>query len=175
MFVVFDVLLVVLAILFLIFVFKLIEKLLFKFRNAKPEELKKVKRKVKITFAYIILLTNIMVIIILMYFLLKYNNSFIFIRNLNTVANNYYKEVDKNELLESAFESVLNELDDPYAEILQEKDMDFFYNKDDTFGYGLNSKNDGVYISSVIEELNDQGTIKDGDKIISVNGVDVSR
>lgn len=43
-----------------------------------------------------------------------------FIYNFNFATHSYYKDLDRNELLKKAFNTVLEEINDPYTEVLDE-------------------------------------------------------
>lgn len=45
-----------------------------------------------------------------------------FVNNYNYIANNYYGEIDEDELLKKALETILEEIDDPYAAYLDENE-----------------------------------------------------
>lgn len=174
MFGVLDIALLVLLVVYFICIFKEINGLFTRITNNSASS-KSRKRMLKTTFVFCIFNTTFVIILVLGFFLFKYNTSFSFIYNVNNVASRYYKDVDKDELLKEAFASVLNSLDDPYAQIIGDADMNFFHNKNSTLGYGLDVRKDSVYIFDVNQELSKQNVIKNDDKIISVNGVDVSR
>lgn len=175
MFVILDIIILFMTILAFVFILKEIEILFLEFRENKSKSLKSIKLRVKGIFIFMVLISSILIIMVVGYFLFWYNDSFAFIRSVNNVVENYYKEVDKRELLKSAFESVLEQLDDPYAEIMDSNDMSFFYNKNKVLGYGLNLKDNDVYVFDVNNELSNQDTIKNDDKIVSANGVELSR
>lgn len=175
MFVILDIIILFMAILAFVFILKEIEILFLEFREDKSTNLKSIKLRVKGLFIFMVLISSILIIMVVGYFVFWYNDSFAFIHSVNNVVDNYYKEVDKRELLKSAFKSVLEQLDDPYAEIMDSNDMSFFYNKNKVLGYGLNLKDNNVYVFDVNNELSNQDTIKNDDKIVSANGVELSR
>lgn len=45
-----------------------------------------------------------------------------FVINYNYIVDNYYGTIDEKELLEKALETILNEIDDPYASYMDEND-----------------------------------------------------
>ena len=63
-------------------------------------ELIKSKRKIKTLVIITVVNMCIMISFVVTYFLIRFNTSFNFIVNVNTVAREYYKEVDKDELFE---------------------------------------------------------------------------
>ena len=136
-------------------------------------ELIKSKRKIKTLVIITVVNMCIMISFVVTYFLIRFNTSFNFIVNVNTVAREYYKEVDKDELLKKAFSCVLDELNDPYSEILESEDVDFLDGKKLDYGYGILLDNNDAYITHLNENIVEQNTVKNDDKIISVNGINV--
>lgn len=136
-------------------------------------ELIKSKRKIKTLVIITVVNMCIMISFVVTYFLIRFNTSFNFMVNVNTVAREYYKEVDKDELLKKAFSYVLDELNDPYSEILESEDVDFLDGKKLDYGYGILLDNNDAYITHLNENIVEQNTVKNDDKIISVNGINV--
>ena len=136
-------------------------------------ELIKSKRKIKTLVIITVVNICIMISFVVTYFLIRFNTSFNFMVNVNTVAREYYKEVDKDELLKKAFSCVLDELNDPYSEILESEDVDFLDGKKLDYGYGILLDNNDAYITHLNENIVEQNTVKNDDKIISVNGINV--
>ena len=136
-------------------------------------ELIKSKRKIKTLVIITVVNMCIMISFVVTYFLIRFNTSFNFMVNVNTVAREYYKEVDKDELLKKAFSCVLDELNDPYSEILESEDVDFLDGKKLDYGYGILLENNDAYITHLNENIVEQNTVKNDDKIISVNGINV--
>lgn len=136
-------------------------------------ELIKSKRKIKTLVIITVVNMCIMISFVVTYFLIRFNTSFNFMVNVNTVAREYYKEVDKDELLKKAFSCVLDELNDPYSEILESEDVDFLDGKKLDYGYGILLDNNDAYITHLNENIVEQNTVKNDDKIISVNGINV--
>lgn len=100
-----------------------------------------------------------------------------FIENYQNIINNYYKELNEEELLSVALESMMELLDDPYSIYMNEKD---YNNLNITLegsykGLGISiykEKTDGeVVVASVFSNSPaDKSGIKAGDVIVSVNG-----
>lgn len=173
MFKITDVFMILLLIINFVITLKVIGDIVNKCCTLKEHELRKNKKKIKTLVMITIINMSIMILLVLTYFLIRFNSSVNFIFNVNTVAKEYYKEVDKDELLKTAFSSVLDELNDPYSKILESKDIDFFDGKKLDFGYGILLENDEAYINHLNENVVEQNTIKNNDKIISVNGINV--
>ena len=53
-----------------------------------------------------------------------------FAYNFNFVTSNYYKDVDRKELLQKAFTTIIGELNDPYTEMLDQSFKDSMENGD---------------------------------------------
>ena len=173
MFKITDVFMILLLIINFVITLKAIGDIVNKCCTLKEHELRKNKKKIKTLVMITVINMSIMILLVLTYFLIRFNSSVNFIFNVNTVAKEYYKEVDKDELLKTAFSSVLDELNDPYSKILESKDIDFFDGKKLDFGYGILLENDEAYINHLNENVVEQNTIKNNDKIISVNGINV--
>lgn len=173
MFKITDVFMILLLIINFVITLKVIGDIVNKCCTLKEHELRKNKKKIKTLVMITIINMSIMILLVLAYFLIRFNSSVNFIFNVNTVAKEYYKEIDKDELLKTAFSSVLDELNDPYSKILESKDIDFFDGKKLDFGYGILLENDEAYINHLNENVVEQNTIKNNDKIISVNGINV--
>lgn len=173
MFKITDVFMILLLIINFVITLKVIGDIVNKCCTLKEHELRKNKKKIKTLVMITVINMSIMILLVLTYFLIRFNSSVNFIFNVNTVAKEYYKEVDKDELLKTAFSSVLDELNDPYSKILESKDIDFFDGKKLDFGYGILLENDEAYINHLNENVVEQNTIKNNDKIISVNGINV--
>ena len=173
MFKITDVFMILLLIINFAITLKAIGDIVNKCCTLKEHELRKNKKKIKTLVMITVINMSIMILLVLTYFLIRFNSSVNFIFNVNTVAKEYYKEVDKDELLKTAFSSVLGELNDPYSKILESKDIDFFDGKKLDFGYGILLENDEAYINHLNDNVVEQNTRKNNDKIISVNGINV--
>lgn len=112
----------------------------------------------------------------------KYLNEFI--KNYEFILDNYYEEIDKEKLINSAISGMTESLGDPYSVYFDE-------NKSDNFSITLNGTYNGIGIQILKDEKtgymvvagvfkdspSEEAGIKVGDKIISIddtNSVDMS-
>ena len=72
-----------------------------------------------------------------------------FIKNYKSIKDNYYMELDEEELLKTALESIIESLDDPYSAVV-----------DDSMSNSLNTKLQGSYSGFGIEIINEDNKIK---------------
>ncbi len=93
--------------------------------------------------------------------------------NFNRVVNNSYKDVNRHELLDKAFDTVLREIDDPYTQKLDDVFSDQMNNINTSIGYSLLFEKDNVFIGDIYS--NEIKNIETKDKIISINGIQCSR
>ena len=103
-----------------------------------------------------------------------------FIDNYDYIINNYYKEIDTDDLINGAVEGMMSKLDDPYTVYMDE-------DKYDNFNIILNGSYEGIGIE-IVRTIDDKlyiyGVIEDspaskvglmaGDIIIGYNDKDVS-
>lgn len=97
--------------------------------------------------------------------------------NFEQLTNNYYKELDKKELLSKAFDTVLNEINDPYTTRISERFINMLENDSKKLMVSLyyNTDND-IFISSIVEESDASNeNIKVNDKVLSINGISMIR
>lgn len=103
-----------------------------------------------------------------------------FINNYNYIVDNYYGEIDENELLDSALAGVLRALGDPYTSYIDESELsDFDMKLEGTYqglGIEIYSNGDGkLEVSSVFESSPaEKAGILPGDLIIKLDGEDVN-
>lgn len=109
----------------------------------------------------------------------QYLNSFV--DNYNYILNNYYEEIDKEDLINSAIAGMMESLDDPYSVYFNEEETDTFtmaldgsyqgigiqFLKDETTGYMLVT---AIIKGSPAEEAG----ILPGDMIISIDDANAS-
>ncbi len=103
-----------------------------------------------------------------------------FVDNYEYIVNNYYEEVDKSKLIDSAIKGMTESLDDPYSTYFSE-------NESDNFSITLNGSYKGVGIQISKEENGymlitnvfknspaEEAELKVGDEIISIDGKSVT-
>lgn len=102
-----------------------------------------------------------------------------FIKNYEYILNNYYEEVDREKLINSAIEGMMSSLDDPYSMYFDESESDnFSITLDGSYkGIGVQITKDDetkyMLVTSVFKNSPAaKSGIKAGDKIISVDGKD---
>lgn len=95
------------------------------------------------------------------------------------ILNNYYKDVNKKDLIEGAIEGMLSKLDDPYSTYLNEDEKSSFDDRlnGEYSGLGIEIQNDSngnILIVNVFEgSPASKANLKAGDIINKVNGVEV--
>lgn len=100
------------------------------------------------------------------------------VNTYNDIVDEYYSDVDKDKLSDAAIKGMIESLDDPYSNYMDDDVADEFNEKiDGTFvGIGVVVMYDGEY-NQVIEVYEDEPAKKAGikvdDKIISVDDTDV--
>lgn len=109
----------------------------------------------------------------------KYNidkNLIKFIENYNYIINNYYEEIDKDELIDNAISGMINSLEDSYSLFMDE-------NSSSNFNVNLNGEYKGLGISvaeneetgfvEIIDVLEDSSAfevgLQKGDLIVKIN------
>lgn len=103
-----------------------------------------------------------------------------FIKDYNYLIDNYYGEVNKKELLNTAFKSMVDILGDDYSGSLDESTSNNFdiELQGSYSGLGIEIINDedkNIFIYSIIPDSPASKTdLQKGDKIVSVNGKEVS-
>lgn len=103
-----------------------------------------------------------------------------FLKEYNEIIDNYYDDVDEDELLETALESVINTLGDPYSGVVDKSLANSLSTRlQGTYsGFGIeiaNNSDNYIYIVDVIENSPAEKVgLKVYDKIIAMDGVDVS-
>lgn len=93
----------------------------------------------------------------------------------NTIVSNYYKEVNKKELIEASIDGMLNYLDDPYTSYMNEKETKSFNQLMDGeykgVGISIVDYNDDIIVTGVFKNSPAaKAGVKKGDIIIEVNG-----
>lgn len=104
-----------------------------------------------------------------------------FIKNYNYLIENYYGEVDEEELLNTAFKSIVNSLDDSYSGSLDENSSNNFdiELRGSYEGIGISIINDAQYNILLYEIIPNSPAsrvdLQAGDMIVNVNGTPISR
>ncbi len=102
-----------------------------------------------------------------------------FLKNYNYLIENYYGDIDKKELLNTAFKSMVDSLDDSYSGTIDESTSNNFdiELKGDYEGLGIEIINDNeknILIYGIIPNSPaSKADIKIGDKLLTVNKQDV--
>ena len=103
-----------------------------------------------------------------------------FISTYNSIVNNYYNKVNKDELIDSAINGMVNSLDDPYSTYMNENETDDF--NDSISGYydgvGITIMVDGdnIKIIDIIHDSPaDKAGMKKGDIIVKVNDINITK
>ena len=101
-----------------------------------------------------------------------------FLEQYEYIVDNYYDEVDKEELISGAIMGMLYSLDDPYAEYYDEVSANSFNARLNGYYEGIGIeivKPDNVYIVDVFKNSSayEKG-LKVGDVIVEINGIAVS-
>lgn len=110
------------------------------------------------------------------------NTSFISVEKVyKDIVDNYYKNVDKEKLQESAIEGMMNYLSDNYSIYLNREEKETF-NEELTgsyYGIGLRISFDDNHIPTILEVFEntsgEKAGLKIGDKILKVNDNDVTK
>ena len=103
-----------------------------------------------------------------------------FISTYNSIVNNYYDKVNKNELIDSAIDGMVNSLDDPYSTYMNENETDDFNESIAGYyeGIGITTvlEGDAVKIIDVIHDSPaEKAGIKKDDIIIKVNDISINK
>lgn len=103
-----------------------------------------------------------------------------FLADYNDVIGSYYDDVDEKKLLETALESVINSLGDPYTGVVDNSLANSLSTRlQGTYsGFGIeiaNNSDNNIYIIDVIEDTPAEKVgLQLYDKIIAMDGVDVT-
>lgn len=161
----------------------------------KSEEVKysdkepKVKKRFSLFEVFILMVVSITVSLILGMFLVRHNNKTIykkekldpylerFIQNYNYIVDNYYEEIDKDKLINSSIEGMINSLDDPYSAYIDgDTANNFNINLEGSYqGLGISIVKDpetGYIVTYAVFKNSpaDKAGLKSGDIIKSING-----
>lgn len=111
----------------------------------------------------------------------NYNDEYVskFVDNYNYIVNNYYGDIDKNKLIDSAIAGMLESIDDPYTTYIDSNTSNTFNTtlQGSFQGIGVEVVNDSdnnIVVYSVIEDSPaERAGIKSMDIIKSINGTSV--
>lgn len=102
-----------------------------------------------------------------------------FIKNYQYVIDNYYEEIDKNKLIDSAISGMMESLEDPYSTYLDEDtSRNFKITLDGSYkGLGIqmlkNEESGYMFVTNVFKDSPaEKGGVKIADEIISVNNIE---
>lgn len=103
-----------------------------------------------------------------------------FVKTYNSINENYYKKVKKEELIDAAIEGMIDSLDDPYSNYMDESDTETFNRTIDGeyvgIGVTVNIREDYLEVLEVSNESTaKEAGIKIGDKIIEIDGKSVKK
>ena len=103
-----------------------------------------------------------------------------FISTYNSIVNNYYNKVNKDELIDSAINGMVNSLDDPYSTYMDESETDDFNDSIsgyyDGVGITITVDGDNIKIVDIIHDSPaDKAGMKKGDIIVKVNDINITK
>lgn len=103
-----------------------------------------------------------------------------FISTYNSIVNNYYNKVNKDELIDSAINGMVNSLDDPYSTYMDESETDDFNDSIsgyyDGVGITITVDGDNIKIIDIIHDSPaDKAGMKKGDIIVKVNDINITK
>lgn len=98
-----------------------------------------------------------------------------FLNTYKEVTSDYYQDVDRKEIINSAIAGMMNYLNEPYTTYLDDNNTDILFNQlNGTYeGIGI-SIVDNKIISTVINSPADKAGILSGDILASINDIDVT-
>lgn len=98
-----------------------------------------------------------------------------FLENYTQIINNYYGDVDEEDVLNKALQSVIDSLGDPYTEVVDDSLANSLATRlQGTYkGFGIeviNDKDNNIYIANVLEDSPaSKAGLKSNDKIIAMD------
>ena len=101
------------------------------------------------------------------------------IKNYNYIVDNYYSEIDKNKLVDGAIKGMVSELEDEHSSFIDhETNSNFDKTLEGSYeGIGVEVTNDEnnniIVIKSFPESSSYEAGIRTGDKIISIDNIDL--
>ncbi|MBQ1551443.1 MAG: S41 family peptidase [Bacilli bacterium] len=166
-------------------------KTIRRIEDNKPVEVIKSKRTTYFSTLEVILIMILSIlfgsVIGVIFSLTKYNyldssdkNLQEFISTYNSIVNNYYNKVNKDELIDSAINGMVNSLDDPYSTYMNENETDDFNDSIsgyyDGVGITITVDGDNIKIIDIIHDSPaDKAGMKKGDIIVKVNGINITK
>lgn len=115
------------------------------------------------------------------YSFIKYNDKYIekFVKNYKYVIDNYYEELDKDELINNAISGMMNALDDPYSVYIDESESNNFnITLDGSYkGLGIqiqkNEETGYMLVTAVFKNSPAEiSGLKSNDQIISIDDIE---
>lgn len=144
--------------------------------NDNVKNIKDISLKVNLYYLEVFFSFIILGILISLFIIFSSNPLMEFAINFCMVTDNYYEEVDKQELLKKAFNTVMVELDDDYTEVVGDEFIEHLKDNISTeYGYKIYFENDNVYISEIEDASIEEQGLKSGDRLICVNNKDIKR
>ena len=166
-------------------------KTIRRIEDNKPVEVIKSKRTTYFSTLEVVLIMILSIlfgsVIGVIFSLTKYNyldssdkNLQEFISTYNSIVNNYYNKVNKDELIDSAINGMVNSLDDPYSTYMNENETDDFNDSIsgyyDGVGITITVDGDNIKIIDIIHDSPaDKAGMKKGDIIVKVNGINITK
>ena len=166
-------------------------KTIKKIEDNKPVEVIRSKRTTYFSTLEVILIMILSIlfgsVIGVIFSLTKYNyldssdkNLQELISTYNSIVNNYYNKVNKDELIDSAINGMVNSLDDPYSTYMDESETDDFNDSIsgyyDGVGITITVDGDNIKIVDIIHDSPaDKAGMKKGDIIVKVNDINITK
>ncbi len=104
-----------------------------------------------------------------------------FVENYNYILNNYYEEIDKRSLINSAINGMMESLDDPYSMYFDKNESENFSITLDGSYHGIgvqivkNDETRNILVTSVFKNSPaHEAGLKPGDEIVSIDGLNAS-
>lgn len=101
-----------------------------------------------------------------------------FVETCDSIINNYYKKINKKELIEKAIEGMVNSLDDPYTNYMDKRMTKEFNQivagKYKGIGITVQVNDDNLEVIDIFKNSPASKKLKKKDKIIEVNGKKVT-
>ena len=104
-----------------------------------------------------------------------------FINDFKIIENDYYEAIDKEKVLKKAMEAIINELNDPYSEVVDDSLSNTLNTElnGEYSGFGIriaNTKDNEIMIYEIIKDSPaSKSNLKPGDIILKMDAKDVSK